>query len=72
MIFENKFCGNETTACLFLNDYLGALQKQVFKLRRSQLMRELAEAERKGDNEAIKSTLQKIQRLTELKDLRGN
>jgi len=68
MIFDNKFCGNETTACLFLNDYLGALEKQVVKLRRDQLMRELAEAEKKGDTEIIKNTLRKIQRLMESKD----
>jgi len=72
MIFEDKFCGNETTACFFLNDYIGAMEKQVVKMRRDQLMRELAEAERKGDNEAMKNILQKIQRLMEPKDPKGN
>ncbi|MCX7823238.1 MAG: DNA primase [Syntrophobacterales bacterium] len=63
MAFECKFYDNEETALMLLNDYLGAFEKKIIKIRRERLIRELAEAEKKGDFESIKITLQKIQSL---------
>ncbi|MEJ5300443.1 MAG: DNA primase [Thermodesulforhabdaceae bacterium] len=68
IIFESKLDIGESTARLFLNDYLGALEKQFLKERRNYLVRKLAEAEKKGDVESIKDTLRKIQCLMEVKN----
>lgn len=63
MVFECRTYDNESTAFILLNDYLKALEKKIVKARREQLIRELAEAEKKGDVESIRTALRKIQSL---------
>lgn len=68
MVFDCKNYDDEKTAFLLLNDYLGALEKQTIKALRARLVKELAEAEKKGDAEGIRLTLKKIQNLGGLKN----
>lgn len=63
IMFECKVYDNENTAFLLLNDYLNALEKQTLKTMREKLLRDLAEAEKKGDAENMRLTLKKIQEL---------
>jgi hypothetical protein len=63
LLLEDDYCGDKESACLYLNDRVGALKQRQLKFERQDLLAAIRLAEQEGNRIRVKELLHQLHNL---------